>query len=421
MFKSGYFNQPDLADLCLVLRSGSCTSSDLTKNDSLPAKRRRIELFLDDERSFYTHKVILASKSPVIKAMLLRAKELRDIQTECDTSVGQPKKGRKKRSAGRGSGSIPPTHQLPDLQLETLELPVEQEELLACEVLFRSIYSDNLAEEVRSALSSEQGAGVNRTTLLMQVYRLADRLEVCTDQCACAISSLSSADLESVHAVNYIFSWKRAAPALVEHAIIKAVLERCVSHLVARFGVLRMVHRGSPLLEKFKRLDFLTVLSFFDSDKLKVVSENEVIVLMGLWMGDLAKLLTAVQHAGAQEDLHIVRARLTTFNGYDIVPTLSVQIVPVGSRKTFVVSVGFELKTSAAYMSASIQPLPLALVKADCLLGKGTVFKGSVDALLLNQSIMNEDSVQMNMWTVDNIAVQLMASNTADDWPTCSI
>jgi len=483
---AGEFNQPTFADLRLVLRSsqGATYISSELASDGPPSKRQCSRLSLDHAGSFYTHKVILASKSPVIKAMLLRAKELRDIQAECSRSVGQPKKGQRKRSAGGRSGSLPSTHQLPDLQLETLELPVEQEELLACEVLFRSIYSDNLAEEVRSALSSEQGAGVNRTTLLMQVYRLADRLEVCTDQCACAISSLSSADFESVHAVNYAFSWRRAAPALVEHATIKAVLEECLSHLVARFGVIRRVIRSSSSLAEFKCLDFLTVLAFFDSDKLEVVSENEVILLMGMWMGkdradciseeqlgafwsvlrlghlttslianldavapwlpvdpvvlarvaawkgyqtifpgkaasipkglqsvygssvawfrdkrqhqthgslytccisegDLAKLLTAVEHAGAQEVLLTVRAcRLPSFNGYDIFPTLSVQIVPADSRKTFVLSVGFEFRTSAAYMSASIQPLPLAHVKADFLLGKGTVFKGSVDELL---------------------------------------
>eukprot|EP00798_Chlamydomonas_sp_ICE-L_P001967 gene1967-biopygen14801 len=271
----GEFNQPAFADLRLVLRSsqgGSCTSSDLA-SDSPPSKRRCTGLSSDDERSFNTHKVILASNSPVIKAMLLRAKELRDLQ-----ALGDGFRVRLHVS--------PPAQQQTDPQLEILELPMEHEELLACEVLFRSIYSGDLAEEVRSALSREQGAGVHRVTLLVQVYRLADRLEVCTDQCAQAISALSSAECESVDVANFVFSLKRAAPALVEHVIIKALEEKCLSHLVARFKKIKEVFWSDALIDEFKQLDFLTVLAFFESDKLVVESENDILALMSLWMGE---------------------------------------------------------------------------------------------------------------------------------------
>eukprot|EP00798_Chlamydomonas_sp_ICE-L_P001530 gene1530-biopygen14381 len=468
MFKSGYFNQPDLADLRLVLRSsegGSCTSSDLA-SDGPPIKRQCTGLSLDDERSLYTHKVILASKSPVIKAMLLRAKELRDLQ-----------------ATGDGLRVMllvsPPAHQLTVFQLDTLELEVEQEELLACEVLFRSMYSDDLAEEVISALSSEQRGGVNGVTLLVQVYRLADRLEVCTDQCAQAISAISSADCGPL-AVNYVFSLKKTSPELVEHAPIKNLLEKCLFQLLKRYSIRSLISNNS-LLEEFKHVKFLTVLAFFESDEVEVVSENDILLLMALWMGKdwasrvnkqqlgafwnilrlgqlstsfisnlttvapwlpvdpavlgdaaawksyqfkfrgkaafmprslqsahgsnvatwfkdkrkclengvcyasrfsegaLAKLLASVQHAGAREHLHAVWDKSMLFNGFDIYPMVSVQIVFEGSKKTFVLSVGFEFRT-AAYISKGIQLL--AHVKAGCLLGKGNVHIGSVDNLV---------------------------------------
>eukprot|EP00798_Chlamydomonas_sp_ICE-L_P028532 gene28531-biopygen32457 len=464
----GDFDQPTFSDLRLVLQisqGGRSTSSDLAR-DGPPTKRQCEGL----SQGFYAHKVILA-KSPVIKAMLLRAKELRGIQAACSVSR---KKGQRK-----GPVSSPPAHQVPDLQLETLDLPVEQEELLACEVLLRLIYSDDLAEEVTSALSSEQGAGVNRMTLLVQVYRLADRFEVCIEQCEQAISALTSADCD---AVNYVFSLKRVAPGLVEHATIKALMEKCMYHLVQRFGVVWKMGEKSSLQDEFKQLDFLAVLAFFDSDDLKVTfSENDVLLLMAVWMDkdsrgskeqvgaffndlrlthlstsiisnfdavvpwlqvdpvvlgrvlalkchrlqnpgkdlsvprslqpvngssvawfkgkrnkfengiqfhwklskrDVAKLLTSVQHLSEHEDVYTVRSenRRGVLNRYSIGKTLSVQLVSDDSRRTIVLSVGIEFATSAAFMSKGIETL--ALVKAECVLGKGTTYKGSVDDLL---------------------------------------
>eukprot|EP00798_Chlamydomonas_sp_ICE-L_P020389 gene20389-biopygen29161 len=383
--------------------------------------------------------------------MVLRAKELRDIQAECSGSVGQPKKGKKQRRGGRGSGSKPPAHQLPDTQLETLELPVEQEELLACEVLFRSMYSDDLAGEVTSALSSEQGEGVNKVTVLVQVYRLADRLEVCTDQCAQAISALTPAECESVDAVNYVFSLKGAAPALAEHGTIKALMEKCMTQLVKRFGAvwkneilmlmaLWMGEDWASRISKEQLGDLLNVLrlghlstafvSYLSAIAPWLPVDPVVLGHVAAWKScqikfpgkaasmpkslqsihgssvawfkdkrkylgvangsaydgcyteeDLAKLLKLVQHAGAQEDLHTIRpADGQVINGYDIFHTLSVEIVSDSSKKTFVLSVGFGFRTSTYYMSNEIKTL--ALVKADCVLGKGTVFKGSVDNLL---------------------------------------
>eukprot|EP00798_Chlamydomonas_sp_ICE-L_P001966 gene1966-biopygen14794 len=390
--------------------------------------------------------------------MLLRAKELRDLKAMGDgISV-------------RLVVSPSPLQQT-EAQLEILELTMEHEELLACEVLLRSIYSGDLAEEVRSALSSEQGAGVSRVTLLVQVYILADRLQVCTDQCAQAISALSSAECESVDVANFVFSLKRAAPTLVDHMIIKALQGKCLSHLVSRLGdIKRVIWRKRA---EFREFDFLTVLSFFDSDDLVVESENEILTLMGLWMGgdrglskeqlgdfwnvlrlghfttsfisnsaiiapwlpvdpvmlghaatwkchqfknpgeaasiqkmpqsahgssvawfkdrrtkansgmlgnisfskyDLASLLSSVQHAGAEEDLHKIRGLWAPFNGYDFRETLSVQILSDGSKKAFVLSVGFEYETTA-YISARQGIQTLAHVKADCKLGKGAIVR----------------------------------------------
>eukprot|EP00798_Chlamydomonas_sp_ICE-L_P001952 gene1952-biopygen14781 len=284
MLKNNPFDQATYADLRLVLRSShGGTSSDLASGDP-PAKRRCTGLPLDDVLSFFTHKVILASNSPVINAMLLRGKELRDLQAMgdgiscCLTPV-------------ESTGSIsllvsPPTLQQADLGPEAIELPMEHDELLACEVLLRSLYSGNLAEEVKSALSSEQGSGVSRVTLLVQVYRMADRLEVCTDQCAQAISALRSADFEPVDDANYVFSLKRAAPALVQHATIKVLMETCLSNLVEHFNKTKKSIQGADFIKDFKRLDFLAVLAFLNSHKLVVGSENEVLTLMGMWMGE---------------------------------------------------------------------------------------------------------------------------------------
>eukprot|EP00798_Chlamydomonas_sp_ICE-L_P004802 gene4802-biopygen15097 len=459
------FNQPTYADIHLVLRSskGGCsTSGDDLASDSPLAKRQCTGLSLDDVCSFYTHKVILAAHSPVINAMLLKAKELRDLQAmDAALSVFLVPM--------EHSGSIrlivcPPTRQLTDPQLEVLELPMEQQELLACEVLLRSMYSDDLAGGADSALSSEQGAGVSRVTLLVQVYRLADRLEVCTDQCAQAISAICYEDCESVDVVISVFSLKRSAPALAEHATIKVLMETCLSWLVGCFGDLTCLVDDDDLMEDFKKLDFLTVLAFLESDELGVGSENDVLVFMGVWIGEdwavrmskeelkafwnvlrlghlttsfisrlaalvpwlpvdpdvlqhaiewkmyqtkdpvkvasmqkmlqsvygssvawfknarepyfgvwshefcfsascLAELLSLVQHSGVQEDLHVVRAPPGQYNGYDFFPTLSVQLLSDGSKKTFVLSVGFEVRT-AACISKGVQTL--VHVKAYC-------------------------------------------------------
>ncbi len=87
----GEFNQPTCADLRLVLRSsqgGTSTSDnpDRTATDSPSAKRQCAGLSLDgdDACSFYTHQVVIASKSPVIRAMLVRAKEQRELHTMGD-------------------------------------------------------------------------------------------------------------------------------------------------------------------------------------------------------------------------------------------------------------------------------------------------------------------------------------------------
>eukprot|EP00798_Chlamydomonas_sp_ICE-L_P004801 gene4801-biopygen15096 len=468
------FNQPTYADLRLVLRSsqgGSATSRDDLASGSPPPKRQCAGLSLDDVRSFYAHKFILASKSPIINAMLLR--ELRQAMDAVLSVFLVPMEH---------SGSVcllvsPPARQLTDPHLEVLELPMEQEELVACEVLFRSMYSDNLAEDVDSVLSSEQGAGVSRVMLLVQVYRLADRLEVCTDQCAQAISAISSADCYSVDAANYVFSLKRSAPALAEHATIKDLIEKCLSWLVGHFGDITCLINNGSLMKAFLQLDVLTVLAFLESDELEVVSENEVLTLMGMWMGEdwavrmskeelkafwnvlrlghlttcfiyrlvvlapwlpanpdvllhaiewkmyqtkdpvkaasmqkmiqsahgssvawfkderklyadgwnheiffsascLAELLTLVHRTGTQEDLHVVRAPPNQYNGYEFFPTLSVQLISDDSKKTFVLSAGFEVRTSAS-ISKGIQTL--VHVKATCQVGKANVHVGDVD------------------------------------------
>eukprot|EP00798_Chlamydomonas_sp_ICE-L_P004803 gene4803-biopygen15098 len=483
MSKEAFFNKPTYADLRLVLRSsqgGSSTSNDdlVSVCGSPPAKRQCTGLPLDNVCSFYTHKVILASKSPVINAMLHRAEELKDLQA-VDTVLSVflvPMEC---------SGSVkllvtPPTHQPTNLQLEVLELPMEQEELLACEVLLRSMYSDDLAEEVRRTLSSEEGADVSRVKLLVQVYRLADRLEVCTDQCAQAIPALSSADCDSVDTVNSVFSLKRSAPALAEHATIRDLMERCLSWLLTRFDELLSAVWDDCLTKEFQQLDFQTVLSFLESDELVVASENEVLTLMGMWMGDdradqmskeqlgafwnvlrlgsltpsflsnldvvapwlpvdpdvlrratqfkmyktndyvkavsmqkmlqsvygssvawfknarktfdatwpltfcfsascLADLLTMVQRSGAHEDLHVGRAPPMQYNGYDLFPTLSVQLLSDGSEKIFVLTLGFEVRTSA-FISKGVPTL--VHIKASCSLCSDTAFKRDVDDII---------------------------------------
>lgn len=86
MVKKGDFNQPTFADLRLVLQSsqdGTSTSSAAT--DSPPSKRQCTGLSLDgDVRSFCAYKVILASNSPVINEMLLKAKERRELHAMGD-------------------------------------------------------------------------------------------------------------------------------------------------------------------------------------------------------------------------------------------------------------------------------------------------------------------------------------------------
>eukprot|EP00798_Chlamydomonas_sp_ICE-L_P021986 gene21986-biopygen30674 len=368
------------------------------------------------------------------------------------------------------SGSVglfvsPPARQITDSQIEILELPVEQAELLACEVLFRSFYSCDLAEEVRIARANAQGEGASFVKLLVRVYRLADRLEVCTDQCAQAMSNLSLGDLESIDDTKFVFSLKRTAPALAEHAAIKVLMEKCLSELAeCYFGSRsREIYWTSvpcwlERIKSFRRLEDPTVLAFLDFDDLDVTSENEVLTLMGVWIGkdwadriskeqlgafwnvlrvrhlttsfisnlaeivhwlpvdpavlrhatewkiyqakdsgdaasmqemlqsvhgtsvawfkdkrkptpgltlllfvdfvaaDLAKLLTSVQHSGAQEDVHAISAPHEFFNGYDFFLTLSVQVVSDGSKKSFVLSLGVEFRTSAL-ISQGIQTL----------------------------------------------------------------
>eukprot|EP00798_Chlamydomonas_sp_ICE-L_P004799 gene4799-biopygen15091 len=326
------FNQPTYSDLRLVLRSsqgGSSTSSDDQANGSPPAKQQ-CTCTLDDVRSFYTHKFILASESPIINAMLLRAKELMDLQAmdavlsitlapvECQGAVCLL--------------VLPPARQLTDPQLEVLELPMEQEELLACEVLCRSMYCDDLVEEVDSVLSSGQGAGVSRVTLLLQVYRLAGRLELCSDQCVRAISALCSAELDLEDGVQYVFSLKRSAPALAEHTTIKT----------------KDPVKAASMQKMLQSVYGSSVAWFKDGRKLFAVRFTHEVSFSA---SCLTELLTLVQRSGAQEDLHVVRAPPGQYNGYDFFPTLSVQLQFDGSKKTFVLSVGFEAVSSVSDMS----------------------------------------------------------------------
>eukprot|EP00798_Chlamydomonas_sp_ICE-L_P002139 gene2139-18188_t len=214
-----------------------------------------------EDLSFLAHKVIVAHSSSVLKTMLLRAAE--EQHGEAQQPASSPME---------------------------LEIPIEEDEQLAAEVLIRHMYTGEFSQEVDKVSAKTPNRtqdGTSRTLLLVLVYRLADRLEVreCLQACATAISKLQGKDLGSADDVNYICSLMSSAPLLCDKPPIDGLLIKCGKALLIKYPSATALCKSPPKeLEPFLRLTFHAMLALLSSDLLQAESENDVLVLACHWV-----------------------------------------------------------------------------------------------------------------------------------------
>eukprot|EP00798_Chlamydomonas_sp_ICE-L_P002140 gene2140-18189_t len=214
-----------------------------------------------EDLSFLAHKVVLAHSSSVLKTMLLKSAE---------------------EQCGDGQQHMS--------SLMELGIPIEEEEQHAAEVLLRYMYTGKFTEEVDKALDKNPGsqpAGSSRTSLLVLLYRLADRLQVkgLLEECATAISNLEGKDLGSADDINCICSIISSAPLLCEKPPIDGLLTKCGNELIIQHPDATALCKGPPNeLELFLRLTCHAMLALISSDLLQAESENDVLVLACHWV-----------------------------------------------------------------------------------------------------------------------------------------
>eukprot|EP00798_Chlamydomonas_sp_ICE-L_P030357 gene30357-35362_t len=215
----------------------------------------------DANLSFLAHKHILAHSSPVLKAMLLRA---------ADEQSGE--------------------EQQPMYSPMELEIPIEEEELLAAKVLIHHMYTGDFTKEMDKVLdkaASSQQAGTTRALLLVILYRLADRLEVkgCLEECATAITNLEGKDLGSADDINYICSIMSSAPLLCDKPPFDGLFIQCGKQLLIHYPDATALCKSC--LEEvgpFQRLTFHAMLALISLDQIQADSENDVLALACIWV-----------------------------------------------------------------------------------------------------------------------------------------
>eukprot|EP00798_Chlamydomonas_sp_ICE-L_P002137 gene2137-18186_t len=178
-----------------------------------------------EELSFLAHQVIVAHSSSVLKTMLVRAAE--DQPGEEQQPVSSPME---------------------------LEIPIEEEEQGAAEVLIRHMYTGEFSQEVDKA-------------------------------CATAISKLKGEDLGSADDINCICSLMSSFPLLCEDPPLDGLLIKCSKELLIQYpSATALCKSPQKELEPFLRLTFCAMLGFISSDLLKAESENDVLVLACHWV-----------------------------------------------------------------------------------------------------------------------------------------
>ena len=270
------FNSSDLADCQVTFK----TSAPANRAGSLcPAKRQREDESEEGEASdglsFPAHSAVLAARSEVFKASLLNWANCADKQSNAE--------GRK-----------------------VLVQYVEAGELPAAKFVLQSIYEVCLPHELQQAasdpetssdaaaaapaataasISKEDGQECSRVERLLQMYRLAHRLQApaCTKLCIEALESVRTQELD-VSSINAVHALMQLAPLLYEDAAMQPLLKACTSRLIHLFGDVGTTLCSSKLRARFLNLGHAAVVSLAASDEVMVASENDMLTLLSIWV-----------------------------------------------------------------------------------------------------------------------------------------